>query len=137
MKSRNANRIQRAHTPLDGCRNIFPSCAEGLDRQRENCHVGDSRLKPNAGVLHPSKEVEQLNRTRNLSARLLHLVTALDEQRGMISFCCESHPLVTVRTYGPPARCPFCHQPSPLGGGEARVQNLHPKVRGSSRTEKQ
>lgn len=45
---------------------------------------------------------------------LLHFVTAIDGQRGMLSFCCEGQPLATVRTYGRPKRCPFCQQENPV-----------------------
>jgi hypothetical protein len=74
------------------------------------------------------------------STRLLHLVTAVDEQRGMIGFCCESRPLATVRCYGVPVRCPFCQQENPAsgeqkGGGEADVQNPHSRARSDTRTE--
>ena len=58
----------------------------------------------------------ELNRTKRRSARLLHLVTAVDEQRGMVRFCCESHPLATIGSYGLPARCPFCRQARPVDG---------------------
>ena len=48
------------------------------------------------------------------SAQLLHFAAAIDEQRGMLSFCCESQPLATLRTYGHPQRCPFCQQENPV-----------------------
>jgi len=51
------------------------------------------------------------------SVQLLHLVTAIDEQRGMLGFCCESQPLATVRSYGNPKRCPFCLQENSVSTG--------------------
>jgi hypothetical protein len=48
------------------------------------------------------------------SVQLLHLVTAIDERRGMLGFCCETQPLATVRSYGCPKRCPFCQQENPV-----------------------
>jgi len=44
----------------------------------------------------------------------LHFVTAVDEQRGMLSFCCETQPLMTVRSLRHPKRCPFCQQENPV-----------------------
>jgi hypothetical protein len=48
------------------------------------------------------------------SAHSLHFVAGIDRRRGMVSFCCENEPLATVRSYGRPKRCPFCHQVNPL-----------------------
>lgn len=59
----------------------------------------------------------ELNRTTGHTSGWLHVATAFDLQRGIVSFYCESHPLTTVRNYGLPVRCPFCRQPRP-GGGE-------------------
>ena len=58
----------------------------------------------------------EFNKTRKRSVHLLHIMTGVDEQRGMLSFCCESQPLATVRTFGTPVRCPFCQQLRPVGG---------------------
>jgi hypothetical protein len=51
------------------------------------------------------------------SVQLLHFVAGIDEQRGMLGFCCESQPLATVRSYGHPKRCPFCQQENPVSTG--------------------
>jgi hypothetical protein len=48
------------------------------------------------------------------SGRFLHILTAVDQGRGMVSFYCETRPLVTVRSFGLPVRCPFCRQPDPV-----------------------
>ncbi len=48
------------------------------------------------------------------STGLLHVVTAIDEKRDMIAFCCETNPLTPVRSFRPVLRCPFCRQPRPL-----------------------
>jgi hypothetical protein len=48
--------------------------------------------------------------TKGRSIGLLHVVTATDEKRGMVAFCCESHPLTRVRSSRPVLRCPFCRQ---------------------------
>ena len=47
------------------------------------------------------------------SVQLLHFVAAIDDQRGMLGFCCESQPLATIYSYGRPERCPFCQQENP------------------------
>ena len=57
------------------------------------------------------------------SVQLLHFVAAIDEQRGMLGFCCESQPLATVRSYGRPKRCPFCQQESPVSTGFSMKKN--------------
>jgi hypothetical protein len=44
----------------------------------------------------------------------LHFVTAVEEQQGMLSFCCETQPLMTVRSHRHPKRCPFCQQENPV-----------------------
>ena len=56
----------------------------------------------------------ELNNTENRSVHLLHFVTAVDEKRAMLNFCCESQPLATIRSYEPPVRCPFCGQEDPI-----------------------
>jgi hypothetical protein len=56
----------------------------------------------------------ELNKTGRRSVHLLHFVTAVDEHRRVFSFCCESQPLATVRSFGPPTRCPFCRQGDPI-----------------------
>jgi hypothetical protein len=55
-----------------------------------------------------------MNNVNKGSAQLLHFVAAIDDQGGMVAFCCESHPLATVRSYGRPKRCPFCQQENPV-----------------------
>ena len=45
----------------------------------------------------------------------LHFVTAVDEPGGMYSFCCESQPLATARSFELPKRCPFCQGQNPVG----------------------
>jgi len=48
------------------------------------------------------------------SAQLLHFVVAVDQQQRSMSFCCESQPFATIRSYGLPSRCPFCQQVKPV-----------------------
>jgi hypothetical protein len=48
------------------------------------------------------------------SVQLLHFVAAIEDQRGMLGFCCESQPLATVRSYGRPKRCPLRQQENPV-----------------------
>lgn len=57
------------------------------------------------------------------SAHLLHFVATIDEQRGMLGFCCESQPLATVRSYGQPKRCPFCQQENPISTSLSMEEN--------------
>jgi len=45
---------------------------------------------------------------------MLHFVTGV-ENRGMVGFCCESQPLLTLMTHGLPKRCPLCRQDAPIG----------------------
>ena len=76
------------------------------------------------------------------SNHLLHFVTVVDEQRGMVNFCCESQPLATVRSFGLPLRCPFCRLESPLGHAEkvARESGVRiqiSRLKRTSRREKQ
>jgi hypothetical protein len=42
-----------------------------------------------------------------------HFVVAVNIERGMMSFCCATQPLATVRSFGPPLRCPFCRRHVP------------------------
>lgn len=51
--------------------------------------------------------------------RLLHYVTG-SGRRGMLSFCCEGQPLATIRSSGPPTRCPICQQANPLRSEQTR-----------------
>ena len=51
------------------------------------------------------------------AAQLLHFVLAVDQQQRSMRFCCESQPLVTIRSYGLPIRCPFCQQVNPVSAG--------------------
>lgn len=48
------------------------------------------------------------------SNRYLHF---LEKQnvRNLYVFLCESQPLISVTTFGPPKRCPLCSQNYPLG----------------------
>ena len=56
----------------------------------------------------------EFNKRRSRSGRSLHISTAVDQARGMVSFYCETRPLVTVRSLGLPVRCPFCRQAHPV-----------------------
>jgi hypothetical protein len=72
--------------------------------------------------------------------QMLHFVTSLDEHRRMVSFCCESQPLATVRSYGVPVRCPFCQQASPIDskqktGCEVEMTNTNSRVKSSRHRE--
>jgi hypothetical protein len=58
-----------------------------------------------------------MTNVRKGSAQLLHFVTAIDDQNAMLSFCCESQPLATVRSHGLPKGCPFCQQENPVSTG--------------------
>lgn len=51
------------------------------------------------------------------SVPLLHFVAVIENQCRMLGFCCETQPLVTVRSYGNPKRCPFCLQENPVSTG--------------------
>jgi hypothetical protein len=53
--------------------------------------------------------------SKKSAAHLLHFVTAVDKVKGTYSFCCESQPLKTVRSYQRPRRCPFCQELDPVG----------------------
>lgn len=57
------------------------------------------------------------------SVQLLHFVAAIDEQRGMVSFCCEVQPTATIRMFGTPVRCPFCQQENPVSTGFSMKRN--------------
>jgi len=50
------------------------------------------------------------------AVQMLHFVTAIDEERRMVSFCCEGQPLATVRSFGFPTRCPICGKKNPFKG---------------------
>jgi len=63
----------------------------------------------------------------------LHFLAAVDERRGVYSFCCESQPLATVRSYELPKRCPFCQEQDPVGDGgkvttRPDARKLHPRL---------
>ncbi len=62
-------------------------------------------------IIVEGDEMTDVNKT---SAQLLHFVAVIDERRGMLGFYCEGQPLATVRSYGPPKRCPFCQQENPV-----------------------
>ena len=62
-------------------------------------------------IIAEGDEMTDVNKT---SAQLLHFVEAVDERRGLLCFACESQPLATIRSYGPPKRCPFCKQENPV-----------------------
>jgi hypothetical protein len=55
--------------------------------------------------------------------QLLHFVVAVDQQQRFMSFCCESQPLATIRSYGLPSRCPFCQQVKPVSAGLTMNKN--------------
>lgn len=57
------------------------------------------------------------------SVQLLHFVVAVDQQGRTMSFCCESQPLATIRSYGLPSRCPFCLQVKPISAGLTMNKN--------------
>jgi len=57
------------------------------------------------------------------SAPLLHFVVAVNQQRRMLSFCCEGQPLATFRSHGHPKRCPFCQQENPISTGFSMKRN--------------
>ncbi len=61
------------------------------------------------------------------SADLLHFVAAIDGQRGLLGFCCESQPLATVRSYGNPKRCPFCQQENPVSISLSMIEGWNQK----------
>ena len=52
-----------------------------------------------------------------------HLMLAFDEKRQLISYVCEFQPMTTIRSYGHPARCPFCRCMNPVEAGES-AKNL-------------
>lgn len=61
------------------------------------------------------------------SAQLLHFVLVMDDQHGMLGFCCESQPLATIRSYGRPKRCPFCKQENPVSMGLSMIEGWNQK----------
>jgi hypothetical protein len=56
----------------------------------------------------------ELEPAKGRSTGLLHVITAVDEKRGIVAFSCESNPLTLVRSFRPVLRCPFCRQSRPL-----------------------
>jgi hypothetical protein len=37
----------------------------------------------------------------------------LGEDRGLVHFVCETQPLTTLKTFGPPEKCPLCQTQYP------------------------
>lgn len=60
---------------------------------------------------------------KKTSTDLLHFVAAIDKRRQLVSYVCELQPLTTVRSYGQPKRCPFCHQENPVSTSLSMEQN--------------
>jgi hypothetical protein len=50
---------------------------------------------------------------RKVSEATLHLLAGSND-RGLVFFCCEQEPLLTLRSYGVPSRCPICQQSDPI-----------------------
>jgi len=48
------------------------------------------------------------------SAQYLHFVAGVQQSKNQYAFVCESQPILTVRTYGLPKRCPLCRQNNPI-----------------------
>jgi hypothetical protein len=46
-----------------------------------------------------------------------HLMVGIDEKRQLFSYVCELQPMTTIRSYGHPARCPFCRCMNPVTAG--------------------
>lgn len=44
----------------------------------------------------------------------LHFIASTTRRRNQFVFVCESQPLLTIRSYGLPSRCPICGVPNPL-----------------------
>ncbi len=53
----------------------------------------------------------ELRPAKGRSTGLLHLVTSVDEKRGMVGFQCESNPLTTVRSFRPVFAARFAGSP--------------------------
>ena len=49
-----------------------------------------------------------------------HMLLAIDEKQQLVSYVCEFQPMTTVRSYGHPARCPFCRCVNPVTAGESK-----------------
>ncbi len=54
----------------------------------------------------------------------LHVAEGFDFERGIVSFYCDTNPTTTVRSFGPPLRCPFCRQPHPVSTEFGRNHRL-------------
>ena len=52
---------------------------------------------------------------KNAPSTRLHLIVGSND-RGMVFFCCEQSPMLTLQAYGLPARCPICGKENPLRG---------------------
>lgn len=74
----------------------------------------------------PTTALMEANEMKS-SAPLLHFVSAIDERRGTIGFCCETQPLATVRSYGHPQRCPLCQQENPVYRSLSIMKGLNHK----------
>jgi hypothetical protein len=59
------------------------------------------------------KNSEQHQRLEQ-STQALHLVANIDTKRQLYAFFCESQPLLTLWSHGPPVRCPLCGARNPL-----------------------
>lgn len=46
-----------------------------------------------------------------------HLMVGIDDKRQLFSYVCEVQPMATIRSYGHPARCPFCRCMNPVPTG--------------------
>lgn len=46
--------------------------------------------------------------------RMRHLAECIDGKRPLLRFVCEAQPLITLRSYGLPRRCPLCSQNHPI-----------------------
>lgn len=46
--------------------------------------------------------------------RMRHFAECIDGKRPLLRFVCEAQPLITLRTYGIPKRCPVCSQNHPI-----------------------
>jgi hypothetical protein len=48
-------------------------------------------------------------------AQYLHFVASVRQDRNQFAFVCESQPVLTIKNYGLPKRCPLCRQTNPIG----------------------
>jgi hypothetical protein len=49
------------------------------------------------------------------SGQFFHYFSGVGLNRHQYAYVCEVHPLLTLKSYGLPKRCPLCQQRNPIG----------------------